>query len=384
LFILLLEVELFFAKHSSRTLLFSFQLSIHVFIPGFTEITTLPATSVKWICKANEPDFLCDKVKEIYACLILAAPSRGTDVALTPAARWSPEGITVAGGHGEGNAFNQLFYSWGLCIDDNGTVYVADQVNHRIVAWSTGAVRGRLVAGGNGDGNELHQLSWPRDVAVDRSTKNNILICDRDNRRVVRWPRDSGTQGEVLISNIDCWGLTMDDRGFLYVSNIERHEVRRYRLGGDFEGTLVAGGNGKGNDLHQLNNPNYIFVDRDYSLYVSDDKNHRVMKWTEGAREGLIVAGGNQSGDNMRQLCYPRGVLVDGMGTVYVADSGNGRVMRWPQGATQGSAVVGGNDVENRRTHLNGPMGLSFDRHGHLYVVDHANSRVQKFELVSV
>lgn len=290
----------------------------------------------------------------------------------------------MAGGHGNGNALNQLFYSWGLCVDDDGTIYVADQVNHRVVAWPMGAVRGQLVAGGNGEGSELHQLSWPRDVIVDRSSKNNILICDRDNRRVVRWSHNGSIQGEVLVSNIDCWGLTMDGQGFLYVSNIDKHEVRRYRLGSDFEGTLVAGGNGKGDGLNQLNMPNYLFVDRDHSLYVSDDNNHRVMKWTEGAREGLVVAGGNQAGGNVKQLSYPRGVLVDRMGAVYVADSGNRRVMRWLPGATQGSVVVGGNDEENRGTQLDGPMGLSFDKHGHLYVVDHGNSRVLKFELMSV
>ncbi|CAF5182116.1 unnamed protein product, partial [Rotaria magnacalcarata] len=95
--------------------------------------------------------------------------------------------------------------------------------------------------------------------------------------------RRDTTRGEILIDNIHCWGLAMDEQRYLYVSDVTKHEVRRYKLG-EKNGTLVAGGNGKGSDLNQLNGPTYLFVDRDYSVYVSDYSNHRVMKWTKGAK----------------------------------------------------------------------------------------------------
>ncbi|CAF1542130.1 unnamed protein product, partial [Rotaria magnacalcarata] len=117
------------------------------------------------------------------------------------------------------------------------------------------------------------------------------------NRRVVRWSRRSGTtQGEILIRDIRCYGLAMDELRNLYVSAIGKHEVRRYQLG-EKNGTLVAGGNGKGDGLNQLSGPTYLFVDRDHSVYVSDNNNHRVMKWVEGATEGIVVAGGQRAGD---------------------------------------------------------------------------------------
>ena len=49
----------------------------------------------------------------------------------------------------------------------------------------------------------------------------------------------------------------------------EKHEVRRYRRG-ESQGTVVAGGNGDGNRLDQLSDPQYVFVDRDHSVYVSE------------------------------------------------------------------------------------------------------------------
>ena len=118
---------------------------------------------------------------------------------------------------------------------------------------------------------------------------------------MVRWPRRNGTNGETIISNIDCVGLTMDENGSLYVTDDGKHEVRRYRRG-ESQGTVVAGGNGNGNRLDQLSSPQYVFVDRDHSVYVSDWGNHRVMKWVEGAKQGIVVAGGQGEGNGLTQL----------------------------------------------------------------------------------
>ena len=97
-----------------------------------------------------------------------------------------------------------------------------------------------------------------------------------------------------------CWGLTMDNNGDLYVSDEEKHEVRRWRIG-DKRGTVVAGGNGQDDHLNQFNWPTSIFVGEVYSVYVSDCENHRVMKWVKGAKEGIIVAGGQGKGNDLSQ-----------------------------------------------------------------------------------
>ncbi len=287
----------------------------------------------------------------------------------------------MAGGNGQGNGINQLYDPWGLYVDDDQTVYVADHSNHRIVEWKWNATSGQVVAGGNGEGSGAHQLSYPQDVIVDKE-RDSLIICDRGNRRVVRWPRRNGTSGETIISNIFCWGLTMDENGSLYVTDFEKHEVRRYRRG-ESRRKVVAGGNRRGNRLDQLSHPQYVFVDRDHSVYVSDYGNARVMKWVEGAKQGIVVAGGQGEGNGLKQLSNPDGVVVDQLGTVYVADDGNHRIMRWVKGATQGSVIVGGNGEGGQSNQLNGLIGLSFDRHGNLYVADYRNHRVQKFNIDS-
>jgi sugar lactone lactonase YvrE len=222
-------------------------------------------------------------------------------------------------------------------------------------------------------------LWWPTDVIVDRKT-DSLIISDSGNNRMVRWPRRGGTSGEEIISNISCFKLTMDAEGFLFLVSQNENIVRRWRIG-EKNGTVVAGGNGQGDSLDQLNRPSYVFVDRDHSVYVSDTGNCRVMKWMKGATEGIVVAGGQGEGDDLTQLSCPEGVLVDQCGTVYVADDRNDRVMRWPKGEKQGSVVVGGNGRGEQENQFCGPAGLSFDQQGNLYVVDAGNHRVQRFDI---
>ena len=183
-------------------------------------------------------------------------------------ARWSQNGVTVAGGYGYGNALNQLCCPYGLDIDDdNQCIIIADTDNHRILEWKIGASHGKVIAGGRGQGNRLDQLYYPTDVLIDKET-NSLFIADLGNRRVLRWSRrQETTQGEVMVDNIDCRGLAIDHQRYLYVSDFGKDQVRRYTIG-DKNGIVVAGGNGRGNQLNQLNWPTYLFVDEEQAVHV--------------------------------------------------------------------------------------------------------------------
>ncbi len=255
-------------------------------------------------------------------------------------------------------------------MDDEQTIYIADQSNHRIVEWKSGAMDGTVIAGGYGRGTGDHLLDSPTNVIVDKET-DSIIIADKENQRVVRWPRRGGKREETLISDVVSFGLTMDEQGSLYIADYNKHEVRRYQRG-DTQGKVVAGGNGQGNSLNQLSGPTNVFVDREHSVYVSDLSNGRVMKWKEGATQGIVVAS---------RLKHPRGVVVDQLENVYVVDLDNHRLMRWLNGAKQGIVIAGVEDSGKTPNQLSSPCGLSFDRDGNLYVADLNNHRVQRFDL---
>ena len=292
---------------------------------------------------------------------------------------WKQVGTTIAGGHGQGYRSNQFQNPFGIFFDRQyQTIYIADCFNHRIVKWKANSTDGQIVAGGQGQGHGTDQLDRPTDMILDRKDKS-LIIADSRNRRVVRWSREKNEHKEIIISNIECYGLTMHEDGTLYVSDCGNNEVRQWKKG-ETKGTLVAGGNGRGSQLNQLDLPTYLFVDDDYTLYVSDRNNHRVMKWMKGAKEGIVVAGGNDQGDRMTQLFRPQGVAVDQLGQVYVADCWNHRVMRWSAGMKEGTIVIGGSGKGEQPNRLSCPIGLSLDAKGNLYVVDNGNNRIQKFE----
>lgn len=296
--------------------------------------------------------------------------------------RWEQDATTIAGGNRSGNEINQLYNPLNVCVDDDDhTVYIVDYWNNRIMKWKVDAVNGEIVVNGTAQKNRPDQLNCPKDVIIDKKT-DSLIICDAGNRQIVQWPRRNGTIGKTIISDIDCWGLTMDSHGYLYASDQNKHEVRRWQIG-DTNSVVVAGGNGVGNRFDQLNCPTYIFVDHEQSVYISDRDNHRIMKWKLNASEGVVIAGNQTEGNSLKQLSYPTGIFVDQSDTIYISDSNNHRIMRWLKDAEQGTIIAGGHGHGEQPNQLYNPWGLSLDRQGNLYVADNANHRIQKFHIDS-
>ena len=284
--------------------------------------------------------------------------------------------MTVAGGNGRGSQLDQLYLPAGICVDSNQTLYVADMGNDRVVAWKLNETIGRLFI----QQNKTNSLRSPTDIAIDKRNRS-LIIADHDNQNVIRCSCENSTGKKTSILNIGCFGVATDKDGSIYISDRKKHQVQRW--GGDETcgALVVAGGNKEGQRLNQLNNPSFIFVDDNYSLYISDSWNHRVVKWFKGAREGIIVAGGCGQGSRLKQLSYPNGIYVDQFGQIYVADTGNHRIMCWREGAREGMIVVGKHHGEEFLDELKGPISLTFDLYGNLYVADQWNHRIQKFEI---
>lgn len=274
---------------------------------------------------------------------------------------------------------NRLHSPQGISISKSQKLVIADSLNHRIMKCNLDTGRMERIAGKNIQGYGHDLLAGPSNVVFEPQSKSYI-ICDYHNRRVLQWFPRSRKAAKTIIENIACFGLAIDDKGFIYVSDTEYHRVKRYRIGRN-RGKVVAGGNGQGRRLHQLNNPTYICIGDDQSVYVSDSWNDRVVKWGKGKKEGVIVAGGKGKGKDRTQLDCPAGIVVDRLGTLYVADHWNNRVMRYRKGKKSdiiaGDRFLSGSD-ENQ---LVCPEGLAFDQDGNLYVADSNNHRIQRFKI---
>ncbi|CAF0849068.1 unnamed protein product [Didymodactylos carnosus] len=280
------------------------------------------------------------------------------------------ESIVVASGNGKWDVLNLYNQPFSVAADGDGTVYVSDTDNHCVRKWMKGAEAGIIVAGFDVKRNQLNQLDAPTDVLLDKKT-NSIIVCDKGNQRVVRWSLPSFTTiGEELIDNIDCVGLAMDDEGALYVTDVKKHEVRRYARGST-TGTRVAGANRGGDGLHQLNNSQNVAVDSEGTVYVSDTNNHRVMKWMKGAKEGIRVAGSGEAGGELYQLKEPTDLLLDKKNnSIIICDFGNRRVMEWSlqSGTSRGKTII--------NVYC---LGLAMDDEGAIRVTDAEAREVRRY-----
>ena len=247
---------------------------------------------------------------------------------------------------------------------------------------------------GSGPGTAWNQFQEPTDVFV---TNTSVYVLDALNYRIQMWPRNgsnattvAGMTGSVgNASNTTTfgysYGIYVDNVGSVYVSDQSNHRVLRYppaSVSGT-SGIVVAGTGISGSAPSQLNAPSRIFVDDARTIYIADSANHRIQRWTYGACSGVTVAGTGTSGSTTSQLNFPVSVIVDTNQIMYIGDQGNNRIHRWTVGDCSGQCLVGCTQASGNATYQFYLLqAMAFDSQGALYVSDGTNNRVQKSGLL--
>ena len=140
-------------------------------------------------------------------------------------------------------------------------------------------------------------------------------------------------------------------------------------------GVTVAGGNGDVNAGNQLYRPFGLDIDDDnQSIVIADFGNHRIVEWKIGASHGKVIAGGQGRGNRLDQLNWPTDVLIDKeTNCLFIADRLNRRVVRWSrrQETTQGEVIVDNVSC----------TGLAVDHQRYLYVSDFRIHEVRRYTI---
>lgn len=244
---------------------------------------------------------------------------------------------TVAGsdeaGDGGPAILAALVQPEGVAVDWRGYVYIADAGDHRVrVVTPDGIIRtfaGDGHAGFRGDGGPATQaqLRSPYGVAVD--SQGNVYIADLGNGRVRRVARD-GTISTVAGGPDSPLRLTaprnvaVDASGALYISDFGGHRIYRVTasgLTGVVAGTGYPGFTGDGGLAvdASIHAPAGLAVDTAGVLYFADTGNRRIRYVRNGRIETLGVAGMPAFVFPI-PLYAPLSVALDAAGVLYIAD----------------------------------------------------------------
>ncbi len=347
--------------------------------------------------------------------------------------------INVAAGggtQGDGGPADsaELGSPWGVAVDGNGNLYIADQGADRIrkVNAATGIIT-TVAGGGNkglGDGGpaDSAELNSPIDVAIDGD--GNIYIADLYSSSIRKV--DAGTGIITTVAGNDTLGyngdggmanqaklyypigVAIDNSGNIYIADLYNLRLRKVDGGTGIISTIAGNGtkgyNGDGStaDLTELSSPSGIALDASGNIYIADAGNNRVRK--VNAANGIIttVAGngyetgfignGGYSGDggpaDAAELSSPLGVAVDDSGNIYIADAGNNRIRKVNAGTGIITTVAGGGDASSgndwlgdggpaEMATLSGPSGVALDDSGNIYIADTYNSCVRKVDAIT-
>ncbi|MDI3480875.1 MAG: hypothetical protein PWQ97_530 [Tepidanaerobacteraceae bacterium] len=312
----------------------------------------------------------------------IAVDSKGNLVVLSfdRVYKFSPSGRVFSFGEsgekeGQFGAAGSEFYTGpsGICVDEEGNIYVADTLNSRIQKFSPeGKFRKEF---------PLHDAASPQDVAV--GTDGSVFTLTSSGSLVTM-----GSDGRILntkelsLSSQNGWGvggIAIGRENTLLVAATDQHMVKVmsggkqvYAIKKDMSNGFICSHN------IALDNGRLVIIGGD--PFSSDDLNNRVLMFdAKGNFLNEIVPGYSQgryfgprdavfAGDNIYLLDLDIISVFDRKGNFITSFGGRGE-------------EPGDFGVYDNYGQEQGPAGIAVDNRGNIVVSDTYNDRIQKISV---
>jgi sugar lactone lactonase YvrE len=342
----------------------------------------------------------------------------------------TPYAFTLFAGGGivgstDGTGTAARFYQpYGLALDGNGNLFVADKDNHVIREITPGGAVTTLagLAGTSGTTDAVGsdaRFDQPTGIAV--GSGGDLYIADSINNTI----RKSTAQGSVTTfagtpgtgGSLDGTagaalfrqpiGVAIDSSGNAYVSDFGNNSIRKITPAGVVmtlagtpgvagitgsstqDGLAGAPGHADGTGTAaSFNQPTGIAVDGNGNVYVADTANSTIRMVTSAGAvttlAGTAGAVGSSDGTGAAaRFDEPRGVAVDGNGNVFVADNGNATIRKiTPAGVVTTLAGTPGDFIVANGTGpaamFDDPVGIVVDGSNNLYVAEELGNVISK------
>ncbi len=318
-------------------------------------------------------------------------------------------------GKGPGNLPGQLNFPYDVATDARGNLYVADNLNHRIVRYGPPPAHAYRAFWG-GFGSAVGKLEYPRALTADLA--GNTYVTDTANDRIQMFTPSGltlrppfGLNGRGPGQFTVPLGIGIDASGIRAVADSIDGRVELFNPDGTLAG--MWGAPSPGPTL--LEQPVAVAFNAVGNGYVLDQGHDTVVVFN---RAGTIIRklGGPGLGPGLMQS--PSAIALDAAGNIYVADTGNGRIVRFAADGTpmpsighfteiegiavepDGSRIYGADSATNRITVLDragaqitqyGGQGrkgghfltlgaIALDPAGHLWTTERGGNRVQQLD----